>query len=368
MVLQVVPDAPGFAHAARRDDDLRLRVVVEGLRFLGRLREAEVGEFERMIPACDIAQGLLVEHGGVRVKDLRRRTRHRAVHIDVNILELLVELRVVVVQFIEFKEDLLRPADRESRNHDGPPAVHGLQHDVHEPADRQRVRRMEAVTVGALHDDIIRLADHRRVAEDRTTLHADIPGEDDLGLVLPLPDPQLDHRRTEDVPGIVEADPHLIVDVDQLIVEDRRDVLERPLRVVQRIERLDFRLALALGFLGRPLRFLLVDVRAVAQHDRKEIRSSFCAINITGKPTFDEQRNAPTVVDMRVAQDQALHFRRFERERLVIERVLRFAPLELPAVQQDLTLLRHHQMARSRNTGRRAAKPDLHPSHSSPCR
>ncbi|MHC4142179.1 MAG: hypothetical protein ACYSUF_09995, partial [Planctomycetota bacterium] len=62
---------------------------------------------------------------------------------------------------------------------------------------------MVAVTVGRLHNDVIRFGEDRRVMGQGPGPRADVAGEDDPAAPAGLADHDLDHRRAEDVTGVV---------------------------------------------------------------------------------------------------------------------------------------------------------------------
>ena len=61
VVLQMVADAPGVAHAGGGDDDLGAAVHVQSLGLLGGLDQGEAGEGEQVVSPLEDLNGLLVQ-------------------------------------------------------------------------------------------------------------------------------------------------------------------------------------------------------------------------------------------------------------------------------------------------------------------
>ncbi len=92
---------------------------------------------------------------------------------------------------------------------------------------------------------------------------------------------------------------------------------------------------------------LLLDVRRVRQHDRREVAGGGGGVDRAVEAVADEQREPARVVDVRVAQHHAVEAPRVERE-LGVELVrLRPAALEQAGVEQEARACRLEQVHRA---------------------
>ena len=86
VVLEVVADAPGVAHAGGRKDDLGVRVGVDGDRVLLGFADAQAGELQRVLAAAHKVERFLVKaFAVVFAEDGRRFVGQRAVDIDLEL-------------------------------------------------------------------------------------------------------------------------------------------------------------------------------------------------------------------------------------------------------------------------------------------
>ena len=99
------------------------------------------------------------------------------------------------------------------------------------------MRFVFAATVGRLDEDVVRGRQVGRVADDRRPRSAEVAGADDDPLIAAVLDPQPDDRRAEDVAGVEERRPDTGRDLALLVVVDRAEVLDRPLGILDRVQR-----------------------------------------------------------------------------------------------------------------------------------
>ena len=85
-------------------------------------------------------------------------------------------------------------------------------------AIRRRRSSVVAVAVGRFHDDVVGLGEDARVAEDGLVPLADVAGEDQPPRAAVGPQVDLDHRRAEDVAGVVEDGRHAVLHLDRIVV------------------------------------------------------------------------------------------------------------------------------------------------------
>ena len=122
IVLQVMADAAGLAHAARGDDQLRLPVKVDGLALLRADGEHDAGAHQRIDPAVEHAAGRGVEVSPVALEeDAGRLVRQRRVHVDREIT--VAADHMVDLDLADEIQDLLRAPDSKAGDHQIPAAV-----------------------------------------------------------------------------------------------------------------------------------------------------------------------------------------------------------------------------------------------------
>ena len=166
--------------------------------------------------------------------DVRRLRCHRRVEVERQQRD-----QALLDEPVELPDDLLGPTDRERRHEqDALGLVHELD-GLGEDPDRFVLRLVFAATVRRLDEDVVRGGHDGRVAEDRRAGPAEVAGADDDPLLaaVAILDDEPDDRRAQDVAGIEERRLDARRDLALLVVVDRPEVLERPLRVLDRVQR-----------------------------------------------------------------------------------------------------------------------------------
>ena len=68
------------------------------------------------------------------------------------------------------------------------------------------------------------------------------------------------------------------------------------------------------AFLGHVLRVVLLDLRRVLQHDRRQVTGGEGAIDVALEALTAEVGQVPAMIDMRVAENHGIQVGRFEGE------------------------------------------------------
>ena len=136
---------------------------------------------------------------------------------------------------------------------------------------------------------------------------------------------------------------------------------EHGLRVLERVERLDPpRVAGLLAPAILALGIALGHRRAVGKQDAHEVAAGGVGIDGPAEAALAQQRQAPAVVDVGVAQDHCVDLRRIERERRPIALVGGRAALDHAAVEQQAAAAHGQYVARAGDLTGRAEELQLH--------
>ena len=332
IVLQMVADTPRVAHTGRGNDDLGCRVHIEQLRLLRRLDQVKVGEREHVRTVLDklerlfikIAVQIAAENGG-------RLLGKRRVDIDRKIGHGLD--KPGVLDLADKVQKLLRAPDGERRNDDIAALGERLVNDLRQLIGIAPHLGMVAVAVGRFHDDIIRLFQVLRIADDGLIDIADVAGENDGPCQTVFAHLQRDGGRAEQVSRVGKGDAHTVTKRDRFAVLAGGDKPEHILRVFDRVDRLDRRFAGALALAVVVLGLAFLNVRAVQQHDLHQIRRQARGKDLAAKAVFDQQRDPPGMVDMRMRHQNIVDLIGRKRQRAVVDLV---ASLLQTAIDEDL--------------------------------
>ena len=157
--------------------------------------------------------------------------------------------------------------------------------------------RVRPVAVRRLHHDRVGGRRVRGRAEQRVVPAAEVAAEED-----PVPvDGQRDRRRAEDVPGGAQPQRDPAGDRHVLVERDRLEQRQRALDVVGVVQREGGSVLGEAGLVG-VRRVLLLEVGAVAQHDRRELGGLGRAPDRPAEALLDQPREVAGVVEVRVGE------------------------------------------------------------------
>ena len=162
-----------------------------------------------------------------------------------------------------------------------------------------------AVAIGGLEKEIVRRGGLLRVVDDEGVGPAEVAREDEPCGSAVFRDFKFEERRTEDVPRVLVCHTDAGRRFERVAIVHRTQHLGRPGGVFGRIERFDLLDAPVAGeFAALPFRFHLLDVRAVLQHDAKQVGCGFCAVYGAGEPVARHGGQQPRMVNMRVGDQK----------------------------------------------------------------
>ena len=326
-------DAAAFAHPAGSDDDLRVRIVIQGFRFVGRNGRMQAFKPDRIEAFLHHRARLLIQAiGGALQENGGGFVGQRAVHIDRETGKF--RKQVILLDLPEEKQQLLGAPDGKRRNdHRSSPAEGGAQ-DLRQNGNRIPGALMVPCSIGGFDHQVIRIRKGLRIPDDRLVEVSDVPAADQLPGRAAFRERELNKGRTQQVPCVGKADGQPFVNHHGLAVFARNKALHGLFDVLRRIKGLNlpFPCAKVLFCLGCRVRFL--DVRAVLQHDGAEIDGFRRRVDGTGEAFADQQRKQPGMVNMGMSDENIFnpgsrngHFRHF----------IRIIPLLHPAVHQKIT-------------------------------
>ena len=223
---------------------------------------------------------------------------------------------------------------------------------------------VQAVAVGRLHQHEIGARHRRRVAQDRRAFHAEVAGKHQHALATVADGGQFHARRTENVAGVAQHQPDPGQDLARVVVRHRAHLLQRPRHVVAGEQRrvvgaavaavAVVELGVAFGERGR-----------VREHDPQQIGRRRMRPDRTRETARDQHRQPPAMVDVRVAQHDAVQRRDVERERVAVAQLVARAALDHPAVEQQPPAAGELDLvARARDFAGGAVEADAHHSAS----
>ncbi len=108
------------------------------------------------------------------------------------------------------------------------------------------------------------------------------------------------------------------------------------------------------------IRIFFLKVTAVRQKDRAEVARGGRAVDFSGKALFDQERQVPAVIQMRMGQDDRVNFGRTDRKRFPVPKAQLLETLEQTAVHQHIFGTRGDQIFGPGHRARGAQKSDFH--------
>jgi hypothetical protein len=285
--LQVVHDPPAFAHAARGDDDGRVRGRIDGLRLLGLRDVVEAVEVEHRLPADARIDRLAAQALRVQLEDIGDLHAHRRVEIHRHGGD-----PMPAPQSAEGVQQLLGALQRERRDQHLAAAIEGAAEDGLEVIFELLDGTVQAVAVGTFHHQDVDPARHLRRVQQ-----ADGPASQIARVREALADAGVVHVEqadgaAEDMPRVEKAEVDPGRDRQRAVVRHTDDLTEDALGVGHAVQRLD-------GLHVRPVpQDHLVDVacvrllnhRRVEQHHGAQISRRRRRVDGAFVPLADEQR------------------------------------------------------------------------------
>ena len=164
VVLQVVADAPGLAHAAGRKNDLRPPVKVDGLGILGGHGQLQARKADGVHALFHQSAGLgVVAFGPLVLKNVGGLHGQRAVHIHGKIA--VPAHQALLLDLAQEIQHLLGAAHRKAGDHQAAALVEGALQKGGQGGHVVRPGAVAAVAVGRFHHHIVGLFQILRVPQ-----------------------------------------------------------------------------------------------------------------------------------------------------------------------------------------------------------
>ena len=332
VILQMVADAARIAHAGGGDDDLGGMVLVQRFGLVHGLRQMQTREIEHMGAVLHQLQSVLVqiapqiaaENGGgalgqgtVHIHGEIRHGGHQAL-----ILDLPDEI-----------QQLLGAAHGKGGNHHVAALAQSLVDDLGQLAGIAPHLGVVAVTVGAFHDHIVRPGEKLGIPDDGLVHVAQVAGEDQLALHVPLLGPNLHNGGAQQVARVPEADLHALTQVQRLAVFHGKDLFQRRLRVSHGVQRLHLGPSGTFALLVLPLGVALLNEGGVPQHNGQQLTGEPGGEDLALESLFHQQGDPAGVVDVGVGNDNIVDVAGGEVQSVV---VMLIPALLQAAVDEDL--------------------------------
>ena len=217
---------------------------------------------------------------------------------------------------------------------------------------------MQPVAVGRFDHENVARRRRNRIGMERHVEPPDVAAEHEGPRPrLPL-DAHLDHPRSQEVAGVVEAGPHAGTQIEPGAVGDGPQPLEGRLRVPGREQRKSRRVLaepLLVGVVG----ILLLKLGGVEEQKPRELERGGGAVHGTAKPVAHQARQIAGMIDVRVGQDDVIERGRLERRRAPVELAQLLETLEHPGVDQHAGAVRLDEVARTRHRAGRAVETEM---------
>ena len=265
-------------------------------------------------------------------------------------------------QLIEHVHDLLRPPHAEGGDEEFAAFLHaGVFHDFQETLHFVRLQLVFAVAVGGFAEEVIAGRHRLGVAEDGAVRPADVSGEPEGGRRTVLAfNAQRHAGAAQDVARVAVLEVNVFGDPFPAVVGQADEALHGRFYVRPHVERL-------LGFTVLPVffvvvfRILFLDESRVQQQNGAEAARSVGGVDLTAKAVFYQLRHPAGVVDVGVAEDEAVNALRLEDEVFVEVFHLFIAPLIEAAVEQNgVAVVKGDQVSGPGYFAGRAAELNLH--------
>ncbi|OPY91198.1 MAG: hypothetical protein A4E73_02156 [Syntrophaceae bacterium PtaU1.Bin231] len=331
VVPEVMLDPSGVGHAARGDDDGGTAEFVDGHGLLRRDGKPQLRQRQRIFACRQKLPRFLVEIFPMIAEDLRGLGRKRAVDENGHVRRETALLR----QEIQGIDELLGPLHGKGGDDDLLTASVAEGNGFGQFVQALRFILVIAVSVGGFQEEDVGLLHDRRVFHHQLRTPADVAGKDDLPPRPSFFDPDLQERRPEDMSRVLEDDPDSRGGLEGGPVVDDPEKGKRIQGVLCRVERIHPVRAEAKPLAAFPLRFHLLDMGAVQQHDLQQIPGRGRRIDAAPESILDHPRQEPGVVDMGVGHQEKIDFLRLVDRQVPIPFLDLGAALMHPAVDRE---------------------------------
>ena len=357
VVLEMVADAAGLAHAAGREDDLRLPIGVDHPGFVAGHADPQAGALDGVDALGQQGAGRLVKTVGVGIpEDAGRLDGKRAVDVH---REIAVALdQTFFLDLPDKIKQLLRAAHCETGDdHIAAPVEGALQYSG-QFADVIRAGAVEPVAVGGFHHHIVGIGQIGRVLDEGLVLVADVAGEDELGGGAVLRHPDRNAGRPQQMAHVHELDHKAGGQFQFRVVIHAPEQLDGRFGILDGIHRLHRLGTGALALAVLPLRLKLLDVGRVSQHDAAQLHGGVGGIDPAPEPVAGQQRQQAGVVDVSMGRQHTVDLAGGHGDGLVFIGILALLhaavdEIALPGGFQQGTAARHLMV--------RAQKCQFHP-------
>lgn len=357
VVLEVVEDAAGFAHARGGDDDEGACESVESFGILGLADHGEVIEAEGVAFLEEFLVDVGVEAFRVEAEDFGGIDGEGTVDVDRD-----VRNAVLGKEFVQDDEELLGAFDREGRDDDLAVFLEGIVEDAAERFPGVDVLFVFAPAVSAFHDDGVDVFGIFRVAQDVIGAAADVAREEKAALEScgELVEVENDLSGAEDVAGVDESDRDSVRDHHGAVVIEGDELPEAFFGIDFRVERVEGREALAFAFPVGVGEVGFLDAGGIREHDLAEVAGGRGGVDISAVAPAGEVGEIARVVDVGVAEDDGVELGGFEGE--VFVDVVGFFAVALveSAVQQDAFAVDFDEVAGSGGGAGGTVEGDVH--------
>ena len=301
-MLQVVADTAGVAHAAGGEDDLGGLVLVDGLGLLLADRQLQAGEHQRVHAGADGLLHLLVQKLGVALEeDGGGLNGQGAVHIHGEIA--VAGDQTSLLDLPDEVQHLLGAAHSEGGDHQVAALIQGGLDAAGQGRDIVHpLCAVVPITVGGFDHQILGVLHRLGIPEDGLVQVAHIAAEAELPGLAVFRKPDLNGGRAQQMAHIGEADADAVVHLDGLAVGAGDHAAHQSGHVLQVIQGLHLRPAVAQGFAAFPLRLGHLDVGAVTQHDVAQGAGGGGGIDRAPEALLVQQGQMAGLVDMGVGQ------------------------------------------------------------------
>ena len=356
VVLEVVADPAGVAHAGGGDDDLGGLVHVQQLGLVAALGHGQPGEGEQTLAALDELDGLLVQVAPqVTGEDLGGLVGQGGVHHHGEVGVALDQS--LLLHFPHEVQQLLGAAHGKGGDDDVAAPGEGVVDDLGQGLGVGVHGLVVPVAVGALHDHIVGPVHIGGIPDDGLVDVAQVSGEEELFLHPVLAEPHLHTGGAQQVAGVHEADLAALEELDGLAVFGGDQVVGHLKGVFHGVQRLHRGPACAHPLLVLVLGLHLLDVGRVLEHDVQQLAGEAGGEDLPLEALLDEQGHPAGVVDVGMGDDDVINIVGGKVQNRVVPLVL---SLLEAAVDEDLLSAHFHAVAAAGDSLGCAEKGQFH--------